>query len=173
MAETAAFQDAVTVRPAVPADAQPLGTWGAELIALHHQFDAERFIGAGSATPSKYASFLEREIGRPDAVVLVAEDHGSLVGYVYAAHEGRDYMSLRGPAGVIHDLFVDPARRGEGIGRSLLEAAIYDLKSKGAELLVLSTAYRNEAAQSLFAAVGFRPTMIEMTHWTNKRRPQE
>ncbi|MCS0461540.1 MULTISPECIES: GNAT family N-acetyltransferase [Rhizobium] len=172
MTETAADQDAVTVRPAVPADAQLLGIWGAALVALHHQFDAARFFGAGSATPSKYASFLERELGRPDAVVLVAEDRGSLVGYVYAAHEGRDYMSLRGPAGVIHDLFVDPARRGKGIGRSLLEAAIYDLKSNGAELLVLSTAYRNQAAQSLFAAVGFRPTMIEMTYGADKRRPK-
>jgi len=169
---TATDQGVVKVRPAIPADTQVLGTWGADLVTLHHKFDPERFIEAGPATPSKYAAFLERELGRPDAIVLVAEDCGSLAGYVYAAQEGSDYMSLRGPAGVIHDIFVDPARRGKGIGRSLLEAAICDLKSKGAELLVLSTAYRNQAAQNLFAAVGFRPTMIEMTHGANKRSRQ-
>jgi ribosomal protein S18 acetylase RimI-like enzyme len=72
-------------------------------------------------------------------------------------------MSLRGPAGVIHDLVVDPARRRQGVGRTLLAATLEALTERGAPRVVLSTATQNAAAQQLFAAFGFRPTMIEMT----------
>ncbi|MFK0333554.1 GNAT family N-acetyltransferase [Rhizobium sp. NPDC090275] len=72
-------------------------------------------------------------------------------------------MSLRGPAGVVHDLFVDASRRREGIGSLLLQAALSEITSRGAERVVLSTAQQNKTAQQLFAALGFRPTMIEMT----------
>jgi ribosomal protein S18 acetylase RimI-like enzyme len=157
-------QEAVRIRPATPADVQIVGQWGTELVSLHHQFDAQRFIEVGPGTPAKYATYIESQLGRPEVIVLVAEDAMSLLGYVYAAHEGNDYMTLRGPAGVIHDIFVDPARRGQGIGRALLEGAIDLLRIRGAGLFVLSTAYRNQAAQKLFAAGGFRPTMIEMTY---------
>ncbi|TAZ35423.1 hypothetical protein ELH80_14135 [Rhizobium ruizarguesonis] len=34
---------------------------------------------------------------------------------------------------------------------------------RGADQVVLSTAYQNEAARRLFAAAGFAPTMIETT----------
>jgi ribosomal protein S18 acetylase RimI-like enzyme len=72
-------------------------------------------------------------------------------------------MALRGPAGLLHDIIVDPGYRRRGVGRRLLEAVIENMTARGAPRLVLSTAARNEAAQRLFASVGFRPTMIEMT----------
>jgi ribosomal protein S18 acetylase RimI-like enzyme len=96
-------------------------------------------------------------------VVLVAERGGGVLGYTYASVEGYDYMSLRGPAGVLNDIVVDPPERGRGIGRMLLEATIDELKTRGVPRVVLSTAEQNEAAQHLFARAGFRRTMIEMT----------
>ena len=72
-------------------------------------------------------------------------------------------MSLRGPAGVLHDIVVDPAHRAQGIGRMLLDATLSALDARGAPRVVLSTAERNESAQRLFARAGFRRTMIEMT----------
>ena len=96
-------------------------------------------------------------------VILVAERDGAVVGYVYGALEGYDYMSLRGPAGVLHDIVVDPSHRREGIGRLLLDAALEALERRGAPRVVLSTAAVNEPAQHLFERAGFRPTMIEMT----------
>ena len=38
-----------------------------------------------------------------------------------------------------------------------------ELASRGAPRVVLSTAFRNEAAQRLFERMGFRRTMVEMT----------
>jgi ribosomal protein S18 acetylase RimI-like enzyme len=72
-------------------------------------------------------------------------------------------MALRGPAGVLHDVVVDPDHRGRGIGRMLLDAALVFLKDHGAPRVVLFTAERNEPAQRLFSSANFRRTMIEMT----------
>ena len=64
---------------------------------------------------------------------------------------------------MLHDILVDPAHRGQGIGHLLLDATIAELKLRGAPRVVLSTASQNEGAQRMFAAAGFRRTMIEMT----------
>ncbi|MBB3590759.1 ribosomal protein S18 acetylase RimI-like enzyme [Rhizobium sp. BK529] len=160
---TKPVEHAVKIRPAISGDMEILGSFGAMLVALHHKLDSKRFIEAAKSTPARYAHFLESQLARPEVIVMVAEENGALLGYAYAELEGFDYMALRGPAGVIHDLFVDPGRRREGVGRMLLEAAMARLQSLGADRFVLSTAHRNETARSLFAAIGFRPTMIEMT----------
>ena len=151
------------VRPATKADLPALGRLGALLVGVHHDFDAKRFIAPTRGTPSGYASFLGTQLDDAETAVLVAEEGREVIGYAYATVEGFDYMSLRGPAGVLHDIVVDPAHRTRGVGRFLLEAAIAFLESHGAPRVVLSTAEQNEPAQRLFASMGFRRTMIEMT----------
>jgi ribosomal protein S18 acetylase RimI-like enzyme len=130
---------------------------------MHHDFDPQRFIAATPQTRHAYASFLATQLEEPNVVVLVAERDGAVLGYTYAAVEGRDYMLLRGPAGVLYDIVVDPAHRGNGVGRMLLDATLAALGARGAPRVVLSTAEGNESAQRLFARAGFRRTMIEMT----------
>ncbi len=76
-------------------------------------------------------------------------------------------MSLRGPAGVLYDIVVDPAHRRNGVGRMLLDATLEALNARGAPRVVLSTAERNQSAQRLFDRAGFRRTMIEMTRELN------
>jgi len=153
----------VTIRPAVRVDLQSIGRLGALLVRMHHDFDPARFIAATPRTERGYASFLGSQLEEPNAVVLVAERDGEVLGYTYSGVEGFDYMSLRGPAGVLHDIVVDPAHRAQGIGRMLLDATLSALDARGAPRVVLSTAERNESAQRLFARAGFRRTMIEMT----------
>ena len=154
---------AAAIRPAAPADLPAIGRLGALLVRTHHDFDPERFIAATPRTEHGYASFLGTQLEQPNVVVLVAERDGAVIGYTYAGVEGFDYMSLRGPAGVLYDIVVDPAHRGHGVGRMLLDATIAALAARGASQVVLSTAERNESAQRLFDRAGFRRTMIEMT----------
>lgn len=149
-----------TIRPAAPADLPALGRLGAHLVRVHHEFDTQRFMAPMPGIEELYAAFLGKQIEEPNVVVLVAERDGEVLGYTYAAVEGNDYMALRGPAGVLHDIVVDPSHRARGVGRMLLDATLAALE---APRVVLSTAERNEAAQRLFARAGFRRTMIEMT----------
>jgi ribosomal protein S18 acetylase RimI-like enzyme len=151
------------VRRAASADLASLGRLAALLVQEHHDFDGRRFLAATNRTPDDYASFLRSQLDDPDIVVLVAENDGGVIGYAYAAIEGYDYMSLRGPAAVLHDLIVDPEHRGRGVGRLLLNATLSYLTSRGAPRVVLSTAERNVSAQRLFERMGFRRTMVEMT----------
>ena len=154
---------AISVRLARRADAPTLGKLGALLVRTHFDFDPKRFLPVTPQTEERYGAYLASQLDDPDTVLLVAEGEGAIVGYTYATVEGYDYMSLRGPAGVLNDVVVDPSYRGRGIGRMLLDATIDALKARGVPRVVLSTAERNEAAQHLFERSGFRRTMIEMT----------
>jgi ribosomal protein S18 acetylase RimI-like enzyme len=157
----------INIRPAATPDMSAIGRLGALLVREHHDFDQNRFIAATSRTEHAYGSFLGTQLDDPDIVILVAERDGEVLGYTYAGVEGNDYMSLRGPAGVLHDIVVDPAHRRHGVGRMLLAATLDALKARGAPRVVLSTAEKNEAAQRLFDRAGFRRTMIEMTRELN------
>lgn len=153
---------AVTIRPATAADLPALGRMGATLVRVHHEFDPRRFLPATEGIEGPYAAFLGRQLDTGAAIVLVAQRGADVVGYAYAAIEGPDYMALRGPAGVLHDIVVDRDHRGRGVGRQLLDVACAELKCRGAPRVVLSTAEGNRAAQRLFARGGFRRTMVEM-----------
>lgn len=151
------------IRAAVPADLEAIGRLGALLVREHHEFDPRRFIAATPETPRGYASYLGTQLGQRDVVILVAEQDGNVVGYTYAGLEDWDYMALRGPAGALYDIVVDPSHRGAGVGQALLERTLAELAARGAPRVVLSTAEQNGAAQRLFARAGFRRTMVEMT----------
>ena len=152
-----------TIRRATAADLPAVGRLGALLVRLHHEFDARRFLAATPRTEHGYASYLRSQLVEPNIVILVAESGSELRGYTFAGVEGYDYMSLRGPAGVLYDIVVDPEHRGRGIGQQLLDATLAVLEQGGAPRVVLSTAEGNDSAQRLFARTGFRRTMIEMT----------
>ncbi len=112
----------MTVRPAEPADLTAVGRLGAMLVTEHHEFDPKRFLAPRPDMAELYGRFLGSQSEQPDKLVLVAERDGAVVGYAYAGVEGNDYMALRGPAGVIYDLVVDPDHRRQGIGTALLDA---------------------------------------------------
>lgn len=157
------MKSSVKVRRARSSDAAAMGRLGALLVREHYDFDRKRFIAPLPDLAERYGSFLVSQIERPEMVVLVAERDAEVVGYAYAGMEGNDYMALRGPAGVIYDLIVDPDHRRERIGSRLLDAALAELARLGAPRVVLFTAEKNHVAQAMFAAADFRRTMIEMT----------
>jgi ribosomal protein S18 acetylase RimI-like enzyme len=166
---SAADADAgVVVRPATRADLPRLGRLGALLVETHHELDARRFLPTRDRMPADYAAFLVSQMHDPHVVLLVADDHDDVIGYAYGVVEGHDYMALRGPAGVLHDLVVERASRGRGVGRRLLDAALAALEARGAPRVVLSTAAGNAPARRLYERAGFRPTLLEMTRETTR-----
>jgi GNAT superfamily N-acetyltransferase len=152
----------ITIRPATAADLQALGRFGGALMRQHHAADARRFIQV-EHPETGYGRWLVSRLASLDDVVLVAESAGEVVGYVWADVEDLSWKDLRGPCGFVHDIYVDEAARRLGAGRGLLHAAVDWIRSKGRSQVVLWTKSENDHAKNLFAALGFRPTMTEMT----------
>ncbi|MCP3060450.1 GNAT family N-acetyltransferase [Myxococcus sp. K38C18041901] len=153
---------AVTLRPAQPSDEPALGRMGAALAQLHHDFDPQRFMMPDDVE-SGYRWWLGREAKKADAVVIVAEMDGEVVGYAYGRVEAVDWNALLDRSGGFHDLWVDAKARKAGVGAQLAEELMRRLTALGVPRVVLHTAAKNEAAQRMFARLGWRPTMVEMT----------
>jgi ribosomal protein S18 acetylase RimI-like enzyme len=152
----------LTIRRAAASDRELLGRYGGALMRQHHAADTRRFIQVEHPEDG-YGRFLVSQLENPNSLVMVAEHAGAVVGYVFADVESTNWMELRGPCGVVQDIYVDETARGQGAGRELMRAAIAWIRSKDRSQVVLMTKTRNEHAQHLFTALGFRPTMIEMT----------
>ena len=152
----------ITIRPATASDQDLLGRFGGALMRQHHTSDPRRFIQV-EHPEAGYGRFLVSQLSNPNSLVMVAEHSGAVIGYVFADVEATNWMELRGPCGVVQDIYVDEAARRLGAGRELMNAAITWIRSNGRSQVVLMTKSRNEHAQHLFTTLGFRPTMIEMT----------
>ena len=152
----------MVIRAATPADLPRVAELAGELVRMHHAVDPARFL-LPERVEEGYAWWLERELARAGAAVVVATMGEQIIGYAYGTREGRDWNALLDEHGAIHDVFVTASARRSGAGRKLVHAIIDELSRRGAPRIVLSTMIANEPAQRLFAACGFRPTMLEMT----------
>jgi ribosomal protein S18 acetylase RimI-like enzyme len=157
---------AFTLRTMTEADLPDVGRLAGRLVRMHHELDPKRFLHLPSPEVG-YARYLGSELGRDEAVLLVAErregDTNAIVGYAYARLEPRSYNELLDACGKLHDVYVDEVARGHGIGEALVREVLARLAKAGAPRVVLLTALKNEDAQRLFAKLGFRTTMLEMT----------
>jgi ribosomal protein S18 acetylase RimI-like enzyme len=152
----------ISVRRARADEIEGTARLAGKLVRMHHDADPRRFFLAENVEQG-YAGWFRQELARSRAVILVAVEGETLVGYAYGAVEDRDWNLLLDAYGAIHDLYVVESVRQRGVGRRLVEALIGELEALGAPRVVLSTMVRNEAAQRLFGACGFRPTLLEMT----------
>jgi ribosomal protein S18 acetylase RimI-like enzyme len=152
----------VILRPARRDDLTDLGRLAGRLVRMHHALDARRFF-LPERVEDGYAWWLGQEIDREEVALWVAERRGVLIGYAYGRLEERDWNQLLDACGALHDVWVEEAERRRGVAIALVEAVIGALLTKGAPRIVLHAAAGNAAAQALFAKLGFRKTMIEMT----------
>jgi ribosomal protein S18 acetylase RimI-like enzyme len=159
------------IRRATQADLPALGRLGALLMRTHYQFDADRFMSPGEHAAEGYAWFLGTQLAEPNAVIFVAERGTEVLGYVYAGLEPLSWKELRDEAGFIHDVAVDDGARRTGLAGALIAEAVGWLRTRGTQRVMLWTAEQNAAAQQLFARLGFRRTMVEMTLELNRPDP--
>jgi len=152
----------VLIRRAKRSELGAVARMAAALVREHHARDRQRFMLV-EPVEEGYRGWLGREIGHRGAVILVAEEDLDIAGYAYGTLEARNWSELLDACGKLNDVYVNPSARRRGIARKLIEAMMIELKALGAPRVVLSSADGNRAAQQLFASVGFRRTMIEMT----------
>lgn len=147
------------------ADLGEVGRLAGELVRDHHAYDERRFF-LTQGVEEGYRGFFGKAIDaqEPKTVLRVAEVDGLIAGYVYGTIEPRDWPKLLDVHGAVHDVMVGALFRRRGLGKQLILDAIRCLREAGAPRVVLYCATPNVQSQALFASVGFRPTMVEMTY---------
>ncbi len=102
--------------------------------------------------PDQARPRLSEAIAAPRSAILVAQDAGKLVGFCTAYLE---LNSVRfGQRCWVEDLAVDPERRSQGIGASLLDAAKAWARGGGASHLELDSGLARHDAHVFYERVG-------------------
>src|SRR5947209_5612511 len=150
------------IRPAVADDVPAVLPMVAQIAALHEQWDPAKY-GFLPNPGERYRGWLTARATDPRAVFLVAErEPGKLVGFLIGTVEHEIPIYRLKEFGFVHDVWVEPDYRHEGVGRQLTMMAVERFRAIGVRQIRLDTAAANEAARALFAACGFRPSVTEM-----------
>lgn len=141
------------VRPATRRDLDRVLGLYMELLAHHAPLD--RYYRTRPGTEADWRRFLERLLGDRDAVVLVWEEDGRLLGFCAAQVEEAPGMLVEAARAEITDLLVRPEARRRGIGRALVEAALAWIRGRGVQRATVQVANRNAEAQGFWRALGW------------------
>jgi putative acetyltransferase len=113
-----------------------------EVIAL---WQGAEGVGLSSAdSPERIRLYLERNPG----MSYIAREDDHLIGAVLCGHDGR--------RGYLHHLAVRSDRRGEGIGRALVDHCLSALRTVGIEKCHLFVLRGNDTGHAFWREVGWR-----------------
>jgi ribosomal protein S18 acetylase RimI-like enzyme len=130
------------VRRATVADAT-------KVAVLMHDFNTEfdEEIDEPEVLHRRYREQLE---GGDVSVLLGGEGPD---GFAQLRYRSQIYSDA--PAAYLEELYVAPPKRGEGLGRALLEAAMEEARTRGADRIDLGTSEDDTAARGLYESAGF------------------
>lgn len=113
----------------------------------------QRFYEVEDIDEERNRGFFRRFLApSEDGLLLGARQDGELVGYACLYWH---FSSLRAVESVLmNDLYVERGRRGNGVGRALIEAAAAVARERGAGLLEWATDPDNQTAQRLYDTTG-------------------
>jgi len=131
-----------TVRPAELADAEAIGR-------LLHEFNSE--FDEATPGPHRLAERVRQLLGEGELVVLLAGPGPDGL----AALRFRPSIWSQALECYLAELYVVPDRRGQGLGRALMEAAIELARERGADYMDLGTGEDDVAARALYESLGF------------------
>lgn len=139
------------VETLTPGDDDGLAAAGRLLRDFNEEYDEP------APAPEELARLLRQRIGDGNATVLLArDDAGGPVGVAVV----RLQPSLWSEAmeAYLAELYVVPARRGQGFGRALLTTVLTESRAAGADYAFVITSEDDRLAQRAYEAAGFRRT---------------
>jgi ribosomal protein S18 acetylase RimI-like enzyme len=130
------------VRRAELADAEAVGR-------LMHDFNAE--FDEPTPEPAQIAERIRELLAGGDTAILLAGSGPDGLAIL------RFRLAITTPGLECHlaELYVVPARRGQGLGRALMNAAIDAARARGADYMDLGTSEDDVAARALYESLGF------------------
>ena len=101
---------------------------------------------------------------RPNSTVLVGRDADAIVATVMVGHDGH--------RGWVYYVAVDPARRAQGLGRDIMNAAEDWLRQAGIAKLQLLVRRSNAKAGAFYQSLGYTEAeTIVFAKWLDGREP--
>lgn len=131
-----------TVRVASPADAAAIGR-------LLHDFNTE--YGDLTPSPERLATRIAQLLSQGDTAVLLTGSGPDGLAVLRFRHS----IWTPGKECYLAELYVMPSKRGCGVGRALMLAAIEHARERGADYMDLNTGEGDLAARSLYESLGF------------------
>ena len=132
-----------------PPSPRPAGVEDAEAVArLLHDFNRE--YDEPTPGPEVLAGRVRLLLADGDAVLIIGPGPDGL-----AVLRFRPAIWSEALECYLAELHVVPRRRGSGLGRALMEAAIALARRKGADHMDLGTSENDVAARSLYESMGF------------------
>ena len=146
-----------TIRKATPGDRETL-------IEMRHKLQDH----AESRSPLvwRYTEQGRRELGaqmdefmeNPDSITPVAEDKGTLIGYVDGLIRRRT-TQLPPTVGHIGTIYVEEPHRRRGVGTSLAKAICTHFRREGVNQVNLRYGAGNTEAEQFWTGLGFKPVI--------------
>jgi GNAT superfamily N-acetyltransferase len=124
-----------------------------DLTRHHAAFDPHFALRAGADAEAQ--RLLEAQLRDPDTVILVVDDAGAVFAFAIACVRVAPPIHDETCRAEITDLYVAPARRRRGCGRSLVDAATRWASGRGAERVEVNVSPRNPEAQAFWRAAGY------------------
>lgn len=158
----------VVIRRGASSDVEALLPMVRSICAMHEHMDPARFAFVDNIV-ELYRVWLPKRCADPRSVVFVAEIAGAIAGFIIAQAEESIYIYKVREFGWVHDLWVEPADRGRGVGGLLVRAAVEGFAAMGITQVRGETAWQNADARKLLERTGFRPATIEMLYESRDR----
>jgi len=149
------------IRPATADDVPAVIPMVAKICALHESWDPAKY-GFLENPAEMYRNWLVSRASDPRSVFLVAQREDRLAGFLVATIEKEIPIYRIREFGFIHDLWVEPEYRNEGIARQMVMLTVERFREIGVEQIRLDTATANDAARELFKRCAFRVSTMEM-----------
>lgn len=116
-------------------------------------FDAYRGFYSQPSDLPRAREFLHDRLSHDESVILIAERHGTAVGFTQLYPMFSSVRTAR--IWILNDLFVAEDARRRGLARALLTAAAQFARAQGAARLMLETGRENAPARTLYRAAGW------------------
>jgi len=151
------------IREAKREDIKHIANLNVQLFEYHLQFDARAHYYELRPNSEKTAiKHLDDMLTSEDSTIFVAEERGTIVGYIAGEIVERLPVFEVDKRGDIWEGFVLEEFRGRGIGRQLTERMLRWFKEGGIGYAQLSVDSRNELGYNIWGSLGFETFQFKM-----------
>ena len=121
-----------------------------------------RVFAPGQGIEEEMAQRYRATLQDPDALLVVADDCGDVVGMA-AGHVHRPSTFSEEIAVELSSVYVRPTHRRQGLGRALTAEVARFARRCGVGRVTLRTFAQNDGALETWRRIGFEPRAVQMT----------